>query len=236
MRWHGALRRVRRLGAAATVVLALPTAAAFAQAGGAALDRGDQRAVKEARNGIALWMGDWRVRNTEAPSSVSESETPLFEGLFANGLDLHLALENSISFWQRSQTATLPGGVGGAVRQSVRGYIIPQFTSIRAYPFTRPSALVEPYLRAGAGFAIGIEDRSGATVGPLGNGTTGTSFVPGFGLTGGAGLEVHATRALGLGAGARYQYVQFFNEGVAGDRFYKGVTLEGGLTYRFQYR
>jgi opacity protein-like surface antigen len=236
MRWDGALRRVRPLGAVVIVVLALPASALFAQGGGAAPDRGDQRAVKEARNGIALWVGNWRLRDSEAPGSVRESETPLFEGLFANGLDLHLALENSISFWQRSQTATLPGGVGGSARQSVRGYIIPQFTSIRAYPFTRPSALVEPYLRAGAGFAIGIEDRSGATVGPLGNGAIGTSFVPGFGLTGGAGLEVHATGALGLGVGTRYQYVQFFNEGVAGDRIYKGVTFEGGLTYRFQYR
>ena len=236
MRSDGTLRQVRWLGGVTTIVLGLTTSTALAQGGGAAPSRGDQRAVKETRSGIALWVGDWRVRNDEAPRGVRESETPSFEGLFATGLDLHLVLENSVSFWRRSQRATLSGGAGGAATQSVTGYIVPQFTSIRAYPFTRPTSRVEPYLRAGAGFAVGIEDRSGASAGPLGTVETGTSFVPGFGLTGGAGLELHVSRALGLGAGARYQYVQFFNEGIAGDRIYKGVTLEGGLTYRFQYQ
>jgi opacity protein-like surface antigen len=235
MRSDGTLRQVRRLGGVVTIVLGLMTSTALAQQGGAAPDRGDQRAARETRSGIAFWVGDWFVHNDEAPSGVRQSETPILEVLFARGLDLHLVLENSVSFWRRSQTATLSGGAGGSAMQSVTGYIVPQFTSIRAYPFTRSTSRVEPYLRAGAGFAIGIEDRSGASAGPLGTGATGTSFVPGFGLTGGAGLELHASRALGLGAGARYQYVQFFNEGVAGDRIYKGVTLEGGLTYRFQY-
>jgi opacity protein-like surface antigen len=236
MRSDGTLRQAWQLGVAAVVAVAAPTAAALAQQEGGVPVRSDRNTAKEARSGIGLWVGDWRVRdNGEAPSSVRESETPMFEGLFATGLDLHLTLENSVSFWRRAQTVTLSGGTGGPATQSVTGYIVPQFTSLRAYPFTRPTARVEPYLRAGAGFAIGIEDHSGATTGPLGTSAGGTSFVPGFGLTGGAGLEVHATRALGLGVGARYLYVQFFNEGVAGTRFYRGVTLEGGLTYRFQY-
>jgi opacity protein-like surface antigen len=229
MRRARAPRNVWSSATLTALALVLAPLAASAQQGG-------ERAVRQARSGIALWVGDWRVHKDEAPSGVRESETPTFEVLFAKGLDLHLVLENSVSFWRRSQTATLLGGAGGSARQSVTGYIVPQFTSIRAYPFTRPAARVEPYLRAGAGFAIGIEDRSGASAGPLGTSASGTSFVPGFGLTGGAGLELRASRALGLGAGARYQYVQFFNEGVAGDRIYKGVTLEGGLTYRFQYR
>jgi len=69
------------------------------------------------------------------------------------------------------------------------------------FPVTRPEQHVEPYVKAGAGFALGIDDRSGSGDGLFS--TAGTSLVPGFGPTGGAGVEWRLSRVLGLAAAGR---------------------------------
>lgn len=102
------------------------------------------------------------------------------------------------------------------------------------YPGTGPEAALEPFLAAGAGFTLGVDDRSAVGGGLLGGGSGGTIMVAGVGLKGGAGVEYRFSRAFGLSVLAGYQYVRFF-EDVGGDRSYKGLVVFGGLTYRFQY-
>jgi opacity protein-like surface antigen len=194
--------------------------------------------VKRSRNGAGLRAGTWSLQGHTAPSGATESTMPLLEGYFAKGLDLHLVLENSVAFWRLSQKATTSGGpLGGSSTQVINAYIIPQFTGIRLYPFTRPTDRIEPYVAGGVGFTLGVEDRKGPDGGIFGaTGSSGTTFNMGIGLNGGIGAEWHMSSAFGLAVGARYQYVQFLNGELAGSKVYKGFGFQGGLTYRFQYR
>jgi hypothetical protein len=180
--------------------------------------------IRRMRAGLGAAVGGWHVRDLAAPPGGTASASPSVEAYFARGLDLHLALEQSIVFWRRAERVA---------PSEVTSYLIGQLTSLRAYPFTRPTARLEPWLRAGAGFTVGIEDR-GDVPDPR-TGATGTSLVPGLGLVGGAGLEWHATRAFGLGAGVDYRWFRYFEEGVAGRRVYQGVAVAGGVSYRFQF-
>ena len=56
----------------------------------------------------------------------------------------------------------------------------------------------------------------------------------GFGLKGAVGIELRFSEAFGAAAGGRYQWVRFFGE-LAGERTYRGLGADVGLTYRFQY-
>jgi hypothetical protein len=196
--------------------------------------------AKRSRGGAGLRGGSWSLQGHTTPSGATERRTPLLEGYFAKGLDLHLALENSVSFWRLTQKATTSGGGvlgGGTSTQVINSYIIPQLTAIRVHPFTRPTTPVEPYLLAGVGITLGVEDRSGEGGGIFGvGGSSGTSFNMGIGVAGGTGIEWHVTQAFGLAAGARYQYVKFLNGSLGGNDVYKGYGFQGGVTYRFQYR
>jgi hypothetical protein len=227
---------------AAFFALTLGAGAARAQTSPAA-DRSSndiEAEAKRSRSGAGLRGGSWTLQGHTTPSGATETRTPLFEGYFAKGIDLHLALENSVSFWRLSQKATTSGGGllgGGTSTQVINSYIIPQLTAIRAHPFTRPTAPVEPYLLAGVGLTLGVEDRSGESGGIFGvGGSSGTSFNMGIGGAGGVGVEWHATQAFGLAAGVRYQYVKFLNGSLGGNDVYKGYGFQGGVTYRFQYR
>jgi hypothetical protein len=196
-----------------------------------------EQRVKQMRRGAGVRVGTWDVRGLTQVSDARVSETPLFEGYFQRGLDLHLALENSVSVYRREQRLTRTGGIGGGtIEEKLSAYVIPQFTSLKLYPFTRPEQRVEPYLVGGAGLTIGVDDRENAGSGGLlgGGGESGTGFVAGFGLKGGLGVELRFSEAFGAGVGGRYQWVRFFGE-LAGERTYRGLAAEVGLTYRFQY-
>ena len=195
-----------------------------------------ERRAQLARRGGGVRAGTWAVRGEDAPSGVTVSETPALEGYVRKGLDAHLALENSIGFWRRRHTTTSSGGIigGGTTRSTLDSYIVPQFTSLVFYPLTGPERRLEPYVRGGVGFTIGIQDGSGSE-GSFFVGGAGTSFVPGFGTTGGVGLEWRPGDALGLGASARYQWIRFFQE-LGGERTFQGLGAELGVTYRFQLR
>lgn len=198
-----------------------------------------EEAAKRSRNGAGLRGGTWSLQGHKTPSGATESRTPLLEGYFAKGLDLHITLENSVAFWRLTQKVTTSGGAlgGGTTTQVVNSYIIPQFTAIRAYPFTRTTNAIEPYVSGGVGVTLGVEDRSGESGGIFGvGGSSGTSFIMGIGIAGGAGAEWNISRAFGLAAGLRYQYVKFLNGSLGGSDVYKGYGIQGGLTYRFQYR
>jgi hypothetical protein len=196
-----------------------------------------EQRVKAMRRGAGLRVGVWDVRGLSEVSGARVSETPLIEGYFQKGLDLHLALENTVGVYRREQRLTRDGGIGGGmVEEKVAAYVVPQFTSLKVYPFTRPEQRFEPYIIGGAGVTIGIDDRENSESGGLlgGGGESGTGFVVGFGLKGGLGTELRFSEAFGLAAGGRYQWVRFFGE-LAGERTYRGLGADVGLTYRFQY-
>jgi hypothetical protein len=210
--------------------------AAFAGDAAAQGDTLTEQRVKAMRRGAGLRVGTWDVRGLTQVSGARVSESPLFEGYFQKGLDLHLALENTVSVYRREQHITRSGGIGGSVEEKVAAYVVPQFTSLKVYPFTRPEQGFEPYISGGAGLTIGIDDRENSGSGSLlgGGGESGTGFVAGFGLKGGLGFELRVSEAFGVALGGRYQWVRFFGE-LAGERTYRGLGADVGLTYRFQY-
>jgi hypothetical protein len=196
-----------------------------------------ERNARLARRGGGVRVGAWDVRALAAPADAKVSATPVLEGYVRRGLDLHLALENSVGVWRRTQsvTQTTTGPLGGSTQSTstVESYVIPQFTSIVLFPLTRPEQRVEPFVKAGAGFALGVDDRSGDS-GSL-FGSSGTSLVPGYGVNGGVGVELRLSSALGLAAAGRYQWIRFLQD-FSGRRTFEGFGAEVGLTYRFQFR
>lgn len=194
--------------------------------------------AKRMRRGAGVQAGMWDVRGLGAVSGARVNESPLFEGYFQKGLDLHLAMENTIGVYRREQRITRSaGGIGGGtIEEKVTAYVVPQFTSIKLYPFTRPEQRFEPYIAGGAGLALGIDDRENSESGGLlgGGGQSGVGMVAGFGLKGAVGTELRFSRAFGLALGGRYQWIRFFGE-LAGERTYRGFGGDVGLTYRFQY-
>jgi opacity protein-like surface antigen len=236
--------RGRTIAATAALLLAGAPEAARAQEPARPLGRDSgtagadvERRAKLARRGGGVRVGRWDVRGLTASSGTTVSATPAFEGYVRRGLDLHLAIEHSVGVWRRTQTVTQTstGPLGTTQSTStLESYIIPQFTSIAFFPVTRPEHRIEPYVKAGAGFALGVEDRSGDG-GGLFVGGGGTSLIPGYGVTGGAGVEWRLTNALGLTGAGRYQWIRFFQE-LTGRRTFEGFGAEAGVTYRFQFR
>jgi opacity protein-like surface antigen len=192
----------------------------------------EQRARMQ-RQGAGLRVGWWDVRGLEERPGVSYGTTPFFEGYFQRGLDLHLAIESSIGVWRRQQRETTTGPLGQAAHNEINSYIVPLFTAIRFFPVTRPGAALEPYVNAGVGFAIGIDDRQTSGSGLLG-GTGGTAMLTGFGFKAGTGVEVRMTPALALDVTGRYHWIRFGGE-LGRERTYAGPGLDVGLSYRFQY-
>ena len=199
------------------------------------LDADERRVIRE-RKGAGVSAGFWTVRGLEKRDGVDYSSSPSFEAYLAKGLDLHLTLENTIGLWVRTQRVPGSGGLGGSAEEIIKSYIIPQFTAVRFYPVSRPMDRVQPFLGAGLGFAIAIDDRQteggGGALGGLGN--SGIAFLPGFGLKAHAGTEFRGN-ALGLSISAKYQWIRFFQD-VGGEQTFGGLGANVGLVYRFQYR
>jgi hypothetical protein len=221
-------------GAPAIALAQDPTRAAGRDTSRGAVDL--ERHARLARRGGGVRVGTWDVRGLTTTSGARVSQTPAFEGYVRRGLDLHLAIEHSVGVWRRTQsiTQTSSGPLGTTQSTStMETYVIPQLTSITFFPMTRPERRFEPYVKAGAGFALGVEDRSGSGGGLFS--ADGTSLIPGYGVSGGAGVELRLTNALGLAAAGRYQWLRFFQE-LSGRRTYEGFGAELGVTYRFQFR
>ncbi|MFL5612464.1 MAG: outer membrane protein [Gemmatimonadaceae bacterium] len=178
-----------------------------------------------ARRGGGLRVGPWHLNGQQEPAGTSS--IPALEGFVRTGLDQHLLLENSVGVWRQRQQASTSGGLLGGSTASTDNYIIPQFTSILFYPFTSPNDRLEPFVRGGIGFALGVEDPQ--------SGGGSISFTPGFGLTSGLGVEWRMSEALGLALSTRYQWIRFFQE-FGPQQTYQGPVVEAGITYRFQFR
>ena len=183
--------------------------------------------VQAARRGGGIRAGEWHLNGQQLPSGVTTSEWPELEGYVRSGLDLHVVLENSIGVWRQRQTSAGSGGLLGTSAATADNYIIPQYTSVLVFPVTTPTDRVEPYLRGGVGFALGVEDPQG--------GSAGISLTPGFGATGGVGVEWRATDAFGLAIAGRNQWIRFFSD-FGGLRTYQGPAIEAGISYHFQFR
>lgn len=199
-------------------------ARAFAQR---PLESAADQDAREARRGAGVRVGAWDV---ESPARVDArfSSSLLFEFYLQRGLDERLALENSGGVWRRitQERQQLPVG-SDTVETKV--YIIPLLTSLKYYPLTSPSSLIEPFIMGGLGLALGIEDESSNAIGG-----GGTSVVTGFGIRAAAGLELHIGSAFGATAAGRYQWMKL-SDYVGLENTFKGVGLEGGLMYRFNF-
>ena len=231
------MRSVRRIVLWRTVGSAFLAAIAIAGDAASQADTSAESRAKAMRRGAGVHASFWDVRGLRDVSGARVSEMPLLEGYFTRGLDLHLAMENSVGVYRREQRITRSGGIGGGtVEEKITTYLIPQFTSIKLYPITRPEQRFEPYLLGGAGFTIGIDDRENTGGGGLlgGGAESGTAIVAGFGLKGGAGAELRFSQAFGIIAGGRYQWIRLFGE-LAGERTFRGFGADLGLVYRFQY-
>ncbi|HEX6965088.1 MAG TPA: outer membrane beta-barrel protein [Gemmatimonadaceae bacterium] len=197
----------------------------------------EQRA-ELARRGAGLSVGPWNVQGLHTTQGAMYTVMPAIEGYFQKGLDLHLALETTVGLWRRTQRLTQPGSFGSdSSTESVSSYVVPLFTTLKIYPFTKPSQRLEPYMLGGIGFAIGVDDRrtNGGSGSLLSGGAqNGVALVTGFGFTGGAGVEWRFSNAFGLAAGTRYRWVRFLGD-VGGDDTFKGLGFDAGITYRFQY-
>jgi opacity protein-like surface antigen len=183
--------------------------------------------AERARRGAGLRIGGWLTSGLAEVDGVDYSTTPHFEGWYQRGLDRHIAIESTLSVWRREQE-----------RQDERAttYIVPLFTSVKFFPGVGPEDQVQPYLLGGGGVALGIDDRENTSGGLLGlGGGGGTSFATGFGLRGGAGLDLWLGRSLGVTLGGRYQWLRFFDGNPGGERTYQGTVVDLGVTYRFQY-
>lgn len=193
----------------------------------------DLEQAQARRRGAGLRAGYWSVADLPQSSGVESSKSPAFEGYFQKGLDAHLTMESTVGFWRWNQTAEQQGTLGGSSREQVSLFVVPTFTAIKLYPFTTVEDRFEPYALGGVGFALAIEDResTGSSLG-LTSGNN-TLFHMGFGFKAGAGMDWRFSRAFGLGAGVRYQWIRFGQE-VQGVRTYKGMGVNTGLTYHFQ--
>lgn len=223
------------LGLVAVALAAAPRPT-HAQAGEARRDsvrdsaEARERAVRRLRSGAGLRAGVWSVTGLSKASGATYSSWPALEGYWRRGVDRHLVIETGVGVWRRSQRASSSAG-----NESVDAYVIPLMTAVRLFPTTGPEQPLEPYLTAGAGFTLGVEDASTVSGGLLGGSSSGGPLlILGFGLKGGAGIEYRLGSAFGLTVGAGYQFVRFFDY-VGGERTYQGLQVLGGLTYRFQY-
>ena len=175
-----------------------------------------EKQARRARRGGGIRAGFW---NSDVAPETSSRSVQL-EGYFQRGLDRSLALESSVSVWRA--IATSPQGV------ETRAYVIPLLTSLKFFPITEPGDAVEPFVLAGIGFALGLEDQDATSIGG-----SGTSVVTGFAFRGAAGLELSMTRGFGLSISGKYQWVRF-GEPIINTETFSGLGLEGGVIYRFQ--
>lgn len=215
--------RTFRLG----VALALFIAAGAVQAA----DVDDVTAsTQRARNGGGLKISSWQP---DEPAGQSHQGSLAFQGYFEKGLDLHLAWENTLGYWNRKSTWTESPPLGADITHEVQTHLVPTLTALRLYPFTTPADRVEPYLSAGAGVVLGFQQEklSGGVVssGPA------ASMHTGLGVRAGAGVDLHASSAFGLSFGGHFGSASF-GEDMPGQKLFQGWGADLGLTYRFQYR
>lgn len=216
------------------LLLVLTPASASAQA----TDLDPERAAELQRRVGGVQAGVWLPRDLPEVSGAEYGTTPFFTGFARRGLDRHLAWENTVSFWRRTQEREVGGGItGGGGKESVTTYVVPLLTSLTFYPATGPGATLEPFLRAGIGLTLGVDDRQGTSGGGLlGAGAReGVIMYTGIGARGGVGADLWFSPTLGLTVASQYQWIRFLEGEPGGLATYQGPVFEAGLIYRFQF-
>lgn len=209
------------------VLFALVAGVGVAHAGGPTDDVTTR--TQRTRNGAGLQISSWQP---EEPAGFLNSGTIAFQGYFQKGLDLHLAWENNLGYWRRTSSWTETPPLAGTTRHELQTHLVPMLTALRLYPFTTPTSPIEPFLCAGAGPVLGVQQHKSS--GGLTPDNT-TSMYTGLGVKAGAGVDVRANEVFGITAGGHFESASFGQE-MVGDRLYKGWGLDAGLSYRFQYR
>jgi hypothetical protein len=191
--------------------------------------------TRRARNSGGLQGGAWQVADLSAAPGGTDSHTASIEGWFQKGLDLHLAIETTLGFWQRTQTVTQSGTLGTQSQTEMQSYFVPTLTTLKLYPATLPSAPLEPYIAAGAGPVLEMDHQKVTSTDPTVPAGETSSLHTGLGLVAGAGLEWNPGGPFGATAGGRYQWATF-GESAGGRRMYRGPGFSAGVIYHFQYK
>jgi hypothetical protein len=192
-----------------------------------------EETARLARKSAGVIFGTWGLIDSPAGGSTTVEDSPIAMGYFRKGMDKHLAIETTVGVWRRIVETPGSGGIGGTSGGKSTVILLPQFTSLKLFPFTGPDATLEPFISAGGGFTLGFQSISGSG-GVLGGGGGGSGLTFGVGASGAVGVEWRFSTAFGLAAGGHYTYIQFF-EPIAGGELYRGTGATLGLTYRFQY-
>jgi hypothetical protein len=204
--------------------------------GAAAQDKQPESKQEEtarlARKSAGVLISTWGLLDSPATGATTADDSPLGIGYFRKGIDKHLAVETTVGVWRRVVTTPASGGLGGSSGGKTTALLLPQFTSLKLFPFTTPDMPLEPFISAGVGFTLGFQSSSGS--GGLLGGGGGSGMIAGVGGNGGAGVEWRFSPAFGLTAGGHYTYIQFFDN-LAGEKLYRGTGATLGMTYRFQY-
>ncbi len=184
---------------------------------------------QRARNGAGLQISSWQP---DEPAGYRNSESIALQGYLQKGLDQHLAWENTLGYWRRTSSWTESQPIVGTTNRELQTHLVPTLTSLRLYPFTTSANPVEPYVSAGLGAVLGLQQqKASGSLSPA----EATSMHAGLGLRAGVGVNVRASEAFGFTAGGHFESASFSQE-MAGDRLYKGWGVDLGLAYRFQYR
>lgn len=211
--------------AAATLVLAFGARPARAQETMA-------QSFSYLRRGLGLRAGVWQL-STTVPDSARATQWPLIEVFYQRGMGRHLAMENSLGLFRRRVTAEAGTSLfGNTGTTQITSYIIPFTIGVDYFPFTRAGSLLEPFVRADVGFAIGVDSSRNSGTGPFG-GSGGTSTSTGFGARGGAGLKLALGSRLALAVDANYM-LEYFGADIGIGQSYHGPQFDAGLMYRLR--
>lgn len=185
--------------------------------------------TQRGRNGAGLLVSSWRP---DEPAGFSNSSGVEVQGYLQRGLDLHLAWENTLGYWQRKSSWTDTQPIVGTTTHTLQTHLVPTLTALRLYPFDLPSSHIEPFVSAGMGPVLGIQQQT--TSGGL-SPADATTMNVGLGVRAGVGVDVRANEAFGFTAGGHFESASFGND-MSGDKLFQGWGMDVGLSYRFQYR
>lgn len=223
MNWNPAVRGLVRLGAV-MLVSTLGVAHLDAQ------ERQDSSGVRhrpEFRGGTVFSVGSWSVSRADVPADVRSSQWPLFMLAVERGRG-HAATEAGVGLWRRTlQTDRSDGVFGNGSSPKIMTYVIPLSVAAKFFPLTGPRAVVEPFVLAGAGLALGVDhSRPGTLVG-----SGGTHLVTGLSLRAAGGLQVHFSPAAGLELRGGYLWTRYGDD-VGVTRTFDGFHADIGFVYR----
>ena len=185
--------------------------------------------TQRSRNGAGLQVSSWRP---DEPAGLRSSSTIAVQGYLQKGIDLHIAWENTLGYWERASSSSDTQPIVGTTTHELQTHLVPALTALRFYPLDQPTSPIEPFVSAGLGPVLGIQQET--ITGGLSPGNATTTHA-GLGVRAGVGVNLRASEALGITAGGHFESASFGDD-MSGQRLYRGWGMDVGLSYRFQYR